>query len=60
MAILNLNEFFCKILAAISAFGWKIAVVNLNSAEKFYKNSALVVLRRLAAVSVEKPAILEE
>ena len=60
MSILNLNEFFCKISAGITVFRWKIAAVNLNSQEKFYDNGASVVLRRLAAVSAELPAILEK
>ena len=44
----------------MTAFRWKIAAVNLNSQEKFYDNGASVVLRRLAAVSAELPAMLEK
>ena len=60
MSILNLNEFFWNIPAGITVFCGKIAAVNLNSQEKFYDNSASAVLRRLAAVSAELPAILEK
>ena len=60
MSILNLNEFFCKISAEITAFRWNTAAVNLNSQEKFYDNGASGVLRRLAAVSVELPTILQK
>ena len=60
MSILNLNEFFCKISAGITAFRLKIAAVNLSSQEKFYDNGASAVLRRLTAVSAELPAISEK
>ena len=60
MSVLNLNEFFSKISVKITAFGWKIAAINLNSQEKFYENDESLVLRSLTAVSVELPAILEK
>ena len=44
MSILNFNEFFCKISAGITAFGWKTAAVNLSSEKKFYDNGASAVL----------------
>ena len=47
---------FSKISAGITAFCWKIAVVNLISQGKFYDNGAWVVFKRLATVS----AILEK
>ena len=56
----NILASFGKISAGITAFLWKIAAVNLNSQKKFYDNGASVVLRRLAAVSAELPAILEK
>ena len=56
----NIPVFLCKISAGITAFRWKIAAVNLDSQEKFYENGASVVLRRLAVVSAELPAILEK
>ena len=41
-------------------FRWKIAAVNLNSQEKFYDNGTSAVLRELATVSAELPAILKK
>ena len=42
------------------AFRWKIAALNLNSQEKFYENGIPAVLKRLAAVPAELPAILQK
>ena len=60
LSTLNLKELFCKILAGITVFRWKIVAVNLNSQEKFYDNGASVVFQRLAAVSAELSAISEK
>ena len=54
------SGFFCKISAVITAFRRKIAAVNLISQENFYDNGAPAVLRRLAAVSVNLPAVSAE
>ena len=60
MSIVNLNECFWQITVGITAFRWKIAVVNLNSHENFYDNGASAVLRRVVAVSVDLPVILQK
>ena len=44
----------------MTVFRWKIAAVNLSSQENFYDNGTSAILRGLAAVLAELPAILEK